>query len=242
MNGKCYVGSASCLGGRRKAHEYRLAAGNHHSVKLQRAWNKYGPDSFEFEIIEHVPDKDLLIEREQHWIDYYDASANGYNVAAVAGRTEGVRWSEDRKRRQSERLKGVPQSEAHRAAISASLKGRKHSDETKRKISDAYQDRLKDPEFVKRMGVHNIGRKPTEEVRAKMSLSQKVRWANPEMREHMRNASTGRRHSDETKGKIAESNRRRVYSAETLKKMSDSAKATAARKRAEKQAGENANG
>ena len=55
-----------------------------------------------------------------------------------------------------------------------------------------------------------------------------------ERRQLQAQAARGRVHSEEAKAKIAENNRRRIYSPETLKKMSDSAKATAARKRAEK--------
>jgi hypothetical protein len=40
---------------------------------LQNAWNKYGEDNFYFSVLELVPDKDKLIEREQYWIDKLNA-------------------------------------------------------------------------------------------------------------------------------------------------------------------------
>lgn len=232
VNGKVYIGSASCTGGRFKAHQYRLRAGSHHSVKLQRAWDKYGEAAFVFEIIERVEDGSL-IEREQHWIDHYDAARSGYNVASVAGRTAGVLWSEERKRAASERMLGVPKSPEHRSAMSACRVGKKHSEETRRRISERARARYQDPEQAAKAGRHNLGRKHSEEVRQRMSAAHVARYT-PEERAKCAERARGRKHTEEAKAKIAESNRRRIYSPETLKKMSDSAKAAAARKRAER--------
>ena len=52
VNGKVYVGSAVNLQHRRREHRSDLRNGNHHSIKLQRAYNKYGESSFAFEILE----------------------------------------------------------------------------------------------------------------------------------------------------------------------------------------------
>ena len=41
----------------------------HHSVILQRAYNKYSCDFFRFNIIEFVKDDKDIIKREQFWID-----------------------------------------------------------------------------------------------------------------------------------------------------------------------------
>lgn len=85
INGKSYIGSSMRIKYRWKQHEFRLKKGNHHSYKLQRAWDKYGEDNFEFKIIEVVDDVDLLIEKEQYWMDKYNVITNGYNVSPVAG-------------------------------------------------------------------------------------------------------------------------------------------------------------
>jgi len=157
-NGKVYIGSASCIGGRKKVHEYRLKSGNHHSVKLQRAWNKYGESAFRFEVIEYISGDDALIDREQYWIDYYDAAVNGYNVASVAGRTSGCFWTEEQKRKASESKKGVKKSPEHVAKVRAALIGKRLSDETKRKISEKAKERFSDPEQRARIGAMNSGR------------------------------------------------------------------------------------
>ena len=68
VNGKVYVGSAVNLQHRRREHRSDLRNGTHHSIKLQRAYNKYGESSFAFEILEYVEDRNQLIEREQYYI------------------------------------------------------------------------------------------------------------------------------------------------------------------------------
>lgn len=48
--GKFYVGSAKDIRHRQIQHLCHLRKGDHHCIYLQRAWNKYGEDNFEFEI------------------------------------------------------------------------------------------------------------------------------------------------------------------------------------------------
>ena len=50
-NGKVYVGSSANISARWCKHRTALEAGTHHSVKLQRAWAKYGRDAFSFEVV-----------------------------------------------------------------------------------------------------------------------------------------------------------------------------------------------
>jgi group I intron endonuclease len=83
VNGKVYVGSSTDVCRRKSAHLRRLKAGKHENEHLQRAWNKYGPTAFEFEILEVVDDLIWLRARETAWI-YHLQSANseyGYNSA-----------------------------------------------------------------------------------------------------------------------------------------------------------------
>lgn len=235
INGRVYVGSASCLGGRRKAHEYRLKAGTHHSIKLQRAWNKYGESAFKFEVIELVSGEEELLRREQHWIDFYKAAEKGYNVAHVAGRTVGIRWTEEQKRKASESKKGVKKSPEHVAAMSAVRVGKRLSEETRRKIGEKAKARFADPAEREKISKANAGRKRTDEERERLSQAQKEAYTD-ERRLKQAESARSRTHSDEAKAKIAENNRKRVYSSETLLKMSQSAKAVADRKRAEKEA------
>lgn len=81
--GKRYVGSSKDIETRFKSHMYGLRKKEHHSIKLQRSYNKYKNESiFHIEVLEETTEKQLL-KREQYYIDLYDSFYNGYNCAAT---------------------------------------------------------------------------------------------------------------------------------------------------------------
>lgn len=93
--GKGYVGSAKRgLADRKYTHLRQLVAGNHHSILLQRAWDKYGEDCFRWIVLEKVRDADKLIEREQFWLDKLQTfkKRRGYNIAKIAGSNAGCEF------------------------------------------------------------------------------------------------------------------------------------------------------
>ncbi|KKK65945.1 hypothetical protein LCGC14_2969030, partial [marine sediment metagenome] len=99
-----YIGSSvSGLEHRWSRHRKDLKAGKHHSVHLQRAWNKYGSLAFSADVLETVDDSKLL-EREQFHLDdrktNYPARLN-YNVCWVAGSCLGMKHSEKRRYNES---------------------------------------------------------------------------------------------------------------------------------------------
>lgn len=61
VTGDAYVGSTSNWKNRKKSHMSLLRKGKHHSIWLQRAWNKYGANSFVFvPCFNHVSHQDAL--------------------------------------------------------------------------------------------------------------------------------------------------------------------------------------
>jgi group I intron endonuclease len=90
-----YIGSAVDLQMRLHKHSLPLRENRHPNKKLQHAWNKYGADAFEVRVVEYVPDVEVLIEREQFWLDVTQAVKNGYNIAPKAGSQLGVRYDEE---------------------------------------------------------------------------------------------------------------------------------------------------
>lgn len=131
--GKIYIGSAVDLWNRRRLHCNDLRGKSnrsHHSRYLQRAWDKYGEAAFSFAVLEYC-DRDKLIEREQYYLDIYQAydPSKGYNTAKIAGSSLGIRPSPEARRKQSERLKGRkrgPMAQEQKDRISAATKGRDH--------------------------------------------------------------------------------------------------------------------
>lgn len=78
INGKCYIGQTNNIQRRFQEHR-RGTAGDDNSTKLlYQAFAKYGLDNFTFEVIEeNIENYD---EREQYWINYYNAQKEGYNL------------------------------------------------------------------------------------------------------------------------------------------------------------------
>lgn len=97
-NNKRYVGSAVNIAARYRTHKCDLTKGRHHSPYLQNSWKKYGPDAFEFVVLESCAVEDLIAS-EQRWIDTLSPE---YNVLPNAGSTLGHRWSEEQKRKFAE--------------------------------------------------------------------------------------------------------------------------------------------
>lgn len=83
VNGKVYVGQSKDIEKRWKEHKAMLKKNNHHSIKLQRAWNKYGADNFDFSVIELTNKVINLDDMERKYMQQYDSVVNGYNMTGV---------------------------------------------------------------------------------------------------------------------------------------------------------------
>lgn len=103
-NRKLYIGSAINIKERWRSHKKLLKKDKHYNKHLQNAWNKYGEDNFSFEIIECVEYKNILIEREQYWLDYYNSYDRkiGYNISPTAGSPLGVKHTQELKEKRRE--------------------------------------------------------------------------------------------------------------------------------------------
>jgi hypothetical protein len=88
VTGKIYIGSAVDTQRRWYIHRWDLERGAHHSIYLQRAWQKHGHSAFNFRLIEIIEDASLLLTREQYWIEHYHSSDfnYGYNMSSQATR------------------------------------------------------------------------------------------------------------------------------------------------------------
>lgn len=81
---KRYIGSSSDIERRWKEHDRMLKSNKHHSIKIQRSYNKTKDKAiFTYNILEIVEDIKILHKREQFYIDKYDSFYNGYNCSMV---------------------------------------------------------------------------------------------------------------------------------------------------------------
>lgn len=96
-NNKIYIGSSINIKNRIKRHLNDLDKNKHYNIYLQNAWNKYGKEKFLFEILEEVVEKNMLADREQYYIDKYNASDlnYGYNLCPNAYISIGYKHTEE---------------------------------------------------------------------------------------------------------------------------------------------------
>ncbi len=141
INGKYYVGSARTIRLRWNEHRTDLNRRCHHNAHLINAWHRYGPENFDFVVVEECP-AEKLIEVEQRYLD--EARQNGdsaYNLSFVAGGGEitaearakisasllrhYTEHPETHERLRQSHL-GKKHTPEHRANVSASKLGEKH--------------------------------------------------------------------------------------------------------------------
>lgn len=134
VNKKVYIGSAIDFNRRKRRHFYLLRKGNHHSIKLQNSFNKYGEEKFIIKIIEIVDDVNELIKREQYWIDKVKPALNMTLIAGLNSHL-GLKRSQETKDKIRKALTGKKLSPEHIEACRLGLLGHKQSEETKNKRS-----------------------------------------------------------------------------------------------------------
>lgn len=96
INGKRYIGQTKNLYERQCSHIGKLNRGVHANKHLQRSWNKYGANNFEFVVLECC-EFSQLNERELYWIDYYQSNIYGYNIRLDPVTNRGLKWSEEQR-------------------------------------------------------------------------------------------------------------------------------------------------
>lgn len=170
VNGKCYIGSAKSFRTRFRKHKNVLVKNAHHSIKLQRAWNKHGEDAFIFQPIIFCEPKNLLFY-EQQAIDAFNSYCDGYNATIKANSALGLKRSDKTKAKISISKTGIKLSTEHKKAISDGNKGKKRSDETKEKIRIVNTGVKKSKSHIENMRKANLGKKHSDETKAKVSAS-----------------------------------------------------------------------
>lgn len=163
ISAKFYIGSTNNIKKRWLDHKRELKKNKHHSPRLQNAWNKYGEESFTFEVVEEVQNVLLLEEIEQHYLDVlkpYDENV-GYNISMFAQASmRGRKHSETTKQKISDVWK-----KKYEEGFLHSWLGRCHSQESKNKMSKTKKEMF--------IGENNpfYGKTHSEETKKKLSNS-----------------------------------------------------------------------
>lgn len=182
INNKIYIGSTKNLTKRKILHFYQLNNNKHHNQYLQNSFNKYGKDSFIFEIIEYCSKKDLF-KKEQYYIDTLMPE---YNILKIVGSCLGYKHSKKTKEKirvaqlNNRNSLGTIRSEEFKEKLRQANLGKKLSKETKEKISKSKLGVPMSKEHAENVRLAVIGRKHSNAAKEKMRQSAIKRGVNKE--------------------------------------------------------------
>ena len=201
LNNKVYVGQSTDIYTRWTTHRNELNNNRHHNIYLQKSWNKYGEENFQFDILESCAE-DSLDEKECYYIELLNSIDKKYGYNLVSGGSSNKKFSEDVLKRMSE-----------------AQTGRKHSDETKKKIGDANRGRIKSREEIEKIRNSHKRENLSDETLNKMSISKKGKKFSVETRKKLSESHKNRVVTDETRKKLSESHMGHKVSPETREKL-----------------------
>lgn len=132
ISGKLYIGKATDPYGRYHTHMtiVRLADSNpfykkaHHYNLIHKAITKYGPENFDFIVIDEKETEKEILELEKYYIALYKTNVMRYGQEAGYNLTDG-----------GEGASGRFHTEEAKQKIRAKAIGRLHTEETKEQIS-----------------------------------------------------------------------------------------------------------
>lgn len=174
-NDNVYIGSAKNFSARFRVHLHHLRKGTHHAKRLQEHYDEFGGNSLRFEMLESVESVELLLNREQYYIDAFKPNFNNFIVSVNS--PKGYKMS----------------GESIARAVA-----------TKR-ANGSYQRMAQRLAEMNKGNTYRLGAKLSEESKAKIGQKSKGRFFSEESREKMRQNATGRLHSKEAKEKMSNS-------------------------------------
>lgn len=152
INHKKYIGQSIHIHRRWSEHKYALNHNIHDNDYLQKSWNKYGLDNFEFRIIE-ICDIDVLDKKEDYYISLYNTFDKNYGYNLILGGESKREISEETReklRQANKKRKKYPDMSGENNPMF----GRSHSEETKEKLRQL-----------------RLGQKSSEQTKIKLSQS-----------------------------------------------------------------------
>ncbi len=159
VNHKKYIGQSIDVNDRWGRHINELKHNRHHNDYLQKSWNKYTENNFNFYILEYC-DIDSLDKKEIHWINFYNTENEnyGYNLKP-GGQNGGSVLSQYAKEKQRNSIKESYNNSNLREIRRFNALNQWNNPEIKAKISGKNN--------------HRYGKHLTDEVKNKISISKK---------------------------------------------------------------------
>lgn len=95
LTNDCYVGSSVNIKDRWNRHKKDLRKGKHHSIILQRAWNKYGEQNFKLEVLEECKREEMKDKENEYLFSILPV----YNICKEAYSTIGRVYTEETRKK-----------------------------------------------------------------------------------------------------------------------------------------------
>lgn len=195
---KIYIGSSKNIFKRFNRHKKDLENNKHHNIYLQRAYLKYGKETFEFEVIEETFIEELR-EIEQMYLDCLDfkflfnISKSSTGGDLISNHPLNFEFRKLQSKLISERNAKLTKSELKekfgQPGILNGMYGKKHTEETKNILS------IKAKDYHKNNPNPMLGKSLSKEARKKISIASSKRTGN-------KNSFYGKTHTEENKNKM----------------------------------------
>jgi group I intron endonuclease len=198
--GKYYIGYSCNIKQRLQTHKSTLRGGKHRNIRMQRAYEKYGSECFDYEILQECENEEDAKNVELSYLEDLTIRDKLYNLHYNSSGGDMLTFHPDReqiiermKNTQKKRNSELTQEEYKRKFCTKTgekngMYGRTHTDELKKRLSIINKGR--EPP--------NKGKKASQETKDKLSVIASERLGE-------KNPFFGKQHSEETKQKLRES-------------------------------------
>ena len=201
--GKYYIGYSCDIHKRWKTHKSTLKTNKHCNIRMQRAYEKYGSDCFDYEILQECETEEEAQECELSYLEDLTIRDKLYNLHYNSSGGDLTTYHPDReeiiekrkntiKENVSKMSKEERQERWGQSGEKNGMYGRTHTDEVKRLYSDIHKG-----------NTYNLGRKASQETKDKMSVIASERLGE-------KNPFFGKKHSEETKQKVRETKQKNI--------------------------------
>lgn len=145
---KYYIGYSTDVYERLKTHKRNLLYKKHVNEHLQNAWNLYGEENFEFEVLWEC-EEEFLASEENYWANLLGTHNKefGYNER-LTHPCKKYRHGSLTRKKISKAKTGKKLSEEHRLKCKNGRKNFKWSEEHKKRISQFFREYKESPDYV----------------------------------------------------------------------------------------------
>ena len=197
--GKYYIGYSCNVKQRWQKHKSTLRGGKHRNIRMQRAYEKYGSDCFDYEVLQECETEEEAKNVELSYLEDLTIRDKLYNLHYNSSGGDMLTYHPDREQiiekraiEQKKRISELTPEEYKRRFCTKTgekngMYGRTHTDEVKRLFSEMHKG-----------NTYCLGKKASQETKDKLSVIARQRLGE-------KNPFFGKHHSEETKQKFRES-------------------------------------